>query len=135
MSSVNIRDALEAAVAAMTPPLATAWENTVFSPTVDTPFQRVVMAFSKPLNSEYGRGYQERGFMRIDLVYPGGQGANAAAARADLIRATFFRGAVFTTNGLTTTIAGTPAILPGLNDDLGNYVLTLRVPFLASIAS
>ncbi|PHY18490.1 phage tail terminator-like protein [Caulobacter sp. BP25] len=135
MSSVSIREALETAVAAMTPPLATAWENAAFSPTADTPYQRVAMAFAKPLNSEYGRGFQERGYMRIDLVYPGGQGVSAVAARADLIRATFFRGATFTANGFATTIAGTPAILPGVNDDQGDYVVQLRVPFIASITS
>jgi hypothetical protein len=133
MSLAKIRAALETAINAMSPALATAWENVSFTPTAGTPYQRVSMNWHEPINAEYGRTAMQGGFLQVVLCYPGGAGPAAADARAQLLRSTFYRGASFTADSLTTTIARTPGTLPGFIDDDGRYALAVRIPFFATI--
>ena len=131
MSAVAIRSALEAALAAMTPALSTSWENVPYSPVVGTAYQRVHVLFAEPSNPEIGRFTQERGFLQVQLVYPLGSGRAAAATRAELIRASFYRGRALTASGVTTTIEKTPEIAPARFED-DRYILTIRVRFFAN---
>lgn len=135
MSRAKIRAALEGAIKAMTPTLDTAWENTAFKPVTGTPYQRVTLSFAEPRNTEFGPVFQERGFMQVELVFPGGNGAAAAEGRVQMLRETFQRGTTLTTDSQVVTINLTANVLPAFNDDSGNYVLTVRVPFFAQIAS
>lgn len=132
MSFANVRAALETALAGISPPVSTAWENTAFTPVVGTAYQRAVIVPAAPENGEIGRAFNERGFFQISLHCPPDTGPAAAYARADLIRATFYRGATFTQDGVTVHVVGTPTILPPQDDDQGRYVLPLRIPFRAS---
>lgn len=134
MSVLKIRAALETALAAMTPALATAWENASYAPTAGTPYQRVSMLFAEPVNTEYGRSFQQGGMFVVALCWPQGAGAADIAARIELLRGVFYRGAAFTSDGLTTTVARTPLILAAtLEGD--RYVVPVQVPFLATITS
>lgn len=134
MSVLKIRAALETALAAMSPALATAWENTTYTPTAGTPYQRVTMTFAEPVNIEYGRSFQQGGLFVVTLCYPQGAGPTDAAGRVELLRSTFYRGAAFTADGLTTLVARTPLILAAtLEGD--RYVVPVQVPFLATITS
>lgn len=128
MSSVAIRAALETALAAMTPALDTAWENTVPAPVADVPYQRVKMVFADPENAEIGPTFLERGYMQVDLLYPAGTGAGAAQARVELLRAAFYRGRALTASGQSVLVERTPSILPGF-DDAGRYCVPVRIPF------
>lgn len=134
MSVLKIRAVLETALAAMNPALATAWENTAYTPTAGTPYQRVSMTFAEPVNTEYGAGFQQGGLFVVGLCWPQGGGVADLGARIELLRATFHRGAAFTADGLTTTVARTPLIAaPILEGD--RYVTPVQVPFLAAITS
>ena len=134
MSVLKIRAALETALAAMTPALATAWENTTYAPVAGAPYQRVAMTFDVPVNAEYGAGFQQSGMFVVTLCYPQGAGPGDAATRVELLRAVFRRGAGFTSDGRVTTVARTPLILAAtLEGD--RYVVPVQVPFLATITS
>jgi len=134
MSVIKIRAALETALTAISPPLATAWENTAYTPTAGTPYQRVSMLFEPPLNTEYGRGFQQGGMLVVALCWPQGDGMADLSARIELLRAVFPSGAVFTADGLTTQVARTPLILAAILEG-DRYVVPVQVPFLATITS
>lgn len=116
MSIVKVRAALEIALNAMSPALATAWENRPFTPVIDTPYQRVHLLTADPDNPEMGNGYTEQGILQITLFYPDKVGPAATDARIELIRATFKRGNSFTNSGIVTTILNTPSRSPSYND-------------------
>lgn len=128
----DLRAALEEALAAMTPALATAWENAAFTPAANTPFQRVSLLPGAPINDEISRNFADQGIFQISLHYPPGTGAAAAEARALSIRSTFYRGASFTKNGLTVTIMKTPMLLPAMDDDQDRYVKPVSIEYRTS---
>lgn len=132
MSFASIRAALETALNGVAPAIATAWENTAYTPVVGTPYQRAVIVPAAPANDEIGRTFNERGIFQVSLHYPPNTGPAAAYARADLIRSTFYRGATFTKDGITVQVVGTSTILPPQDDDQGRYVLPVSITFRAS---
>jgi hypothetical protein len=134
MTALLIRAALEGRLAAMSPSLATAYENVPFKPTNGTAYQAVYVLFAQPDNREIGRQYVARGFMQVSLFYPQGAGSAPAATRAELIRTTFPRGLSLTNGGVIVTIERTPEILPGRNED-DRFVLPVRIPFYAPVSS
>lgn len=134
MSIVSIRAALETALAGMTPALATAYENSPYTPVNGIPYQRAYMVFADPDNRAYGPDYTEQGYMQISLFYPLQTGSAAANARAQLLRTTFKRGTDFTSGGITTTIALTPSVSPAFNDG-DRYVLPVKIRFFAQITT
>lgn len=134
MSALAVRAALEVALAAMSPALATEWENSdSYTPVVGTPYQSAYVMFAQPDNPEMGGLYTEQGIFQITLRYPLGAGTSAAATRAELIRTTFYRGAAFTASGVTVTIQRTPEIAPGRVED-DRFVVPVRIRFFAHIA-
>lgn len=130
MSLVAIRSALETALAAITPAIATAWENTPYTPVTGTPYQRVYLLAAEPANPEMGRLTRDQGFMQVSLAYPLGAGPAAPTARAELIRAAFKRGATFAASGITTIIERTPEIAPGRVEE-DRFVVPVRIRFYA----
>lgn len=115
-------------------PNLTAWENVAFTPVAKVPYQRVNIVFARPDNSENTRHHVEQGFLQIGLLYPTGFGSGAAAARVELLRSTFYRGASFVSGGITTTINRTPeAIAAQIEGD--RYFLPVRAPFFAHITA
>jgi Bacteriophage related domain of unknown function len=131
MSLVSIRAALETALLAMTPAIATAPENTPYTPTVGVPYQRIYLLAAEPLNPEMGTHTTERGFLQVSLAYPLNTGPAAATARAELIRDTFYRGRSFVSGGVTTIIEKTPEIAPAMIE-ADRYVLPVRIRFFAN---
>lgn len=125
-----VRAALETALAAISPALATAWQNVPYTPVNGTPYQRVYLLPVEPDNPTMGRFATERGVFQVSLYYPLDTGAAAAEARAELIRDTFYRGASFASGGLTTVIERTPEIAPALIAD-DRFVVPIRVRFYA----
>ena len=138
MSAVLVRQALEVALAAMSPSLATAWENTPFTAaSPSTPYQRVTLLLAQPANDEMSSSYREEGFLQVDLNYPIGSsnatnGPAFAAARADLLRSTFPRGASFSASGVTVNVTRTPEIMPGRTEE-DRYVVPVRIQFHSHI--
>lgn len=128
----DLRLALQAALAAMMPPLATVWENTPYTPVVGAPYQRASLLPGTPINDEFGPGFADQGFFQVSLHYPPNTGPTDAEARALAIRSTFRRGASFTKNGLTVTIMKTPMLLPAMDDDQGRYVKPVSIEYRTS---
>lgn len=105
MTIINIRNAMETALDALTPAIQSVHENEAYVPVVDVPYQEVYLLVAKPANPTLGDGYfQERGVFQINLQYPRDVGSLAAATRAEAIRALFPRGATFTNGGITVQI-------------------------------
>lgn len=134
MSLLAVRNALETALNGISPSLATAWENSPYTPVFGTPYQRVYLLAAEPDNPEMGRHVVERGFLQVSLAYPLDDGPGAAMTRAELIRSTFYRGAAFTASGITTQIERTPEIAPAQIED-DRYVVPVRVRFFAHHAT
>lgn len=132
MSALLVRQALEAALAAMSPALATAGENANYSPVPGTPYQQVYLLLAQPANDEFSAVHREQGFLQVDLKYPLGKGTKDAITRAELIRTTFPRGASFTASGVTVNINRTPEIMPGRTEE-DRFVVPVRIPFHAHI--
>ena len=133
MSLTAVRAALETALNAMSPKIATAWENDEFTPPADTvPYQAVNLLTARPDNQEIGRAYVERGLMQVTLRYPLKKGPAAAVARAEMLRATFFRGASFTASSVTSIIEQTPEIMPGFVDQ-NRWAVPVRIRFYAQV--
>lgn len=132
MSIVKIRAALESALNGMSPALATSWENVSFTPTTGTAYQQVNLLCAQPDNSEYGRTHREAGYMQVKLMYPVQIGTSTVAARAELIRSTFYRGASFVSGGVTVNVTHTPEVSPGSVEG-DRFALPVKVRFTAFI--
>lgn len=133
MSLLAVRAALETALAAMAPSLATAWENSSFSPVVGTPYQHVHLLMARPARVEAsGTWSRAQGYLQIDLKYPLNAGPAPAAARAKLIQDTFPDASTFTASGVTTHIEGEAEVMPG-RTEADRYVVTVKVYFYANI--
>lgn len=131
MSLVAVRAALETALAAISPALATQYENVPYSPVEGTPYQRVYLMAAEPDNPEVGRLTTERGYLQVTLAYPLNDGPGAANARAELIRSTFYRGRTFTASGVSTIVEKTPEVAPARIED-DRYVVPVRIRFFAN---
>ena len=128
MSVIKIRAALETQLNAMSPALATAWENTPYTPILNTPYQRCWLLFGTPDNSEYGANFQENGILQIDLYYPQTSGCAASDARFELIRTAFARGTTLTNGGVNVIIMSTPELRPAYNDG-DRFIRPVRIKF------
>jgi hypothetical protein len=116
MSALKIKAAIEVALNGLSPPLATAWENTRFLPVTGTPYQRVWFMGFIPHNLELGQSHTIEGYVQIDLMYPLLVGTADILARAELIKDLFRNSSSFSNSGLILNIIQTPEISPGSND-------------------
>ena len=135
MALVEIRTALETKLNALTPTLATAWENVPFTPVVGTAYQQVNLMIADTLNPTLGgTHYRIKGFMQVLLCYPPNAGAKTASTRADLLVNHFKRGTSLTSGGVTVIIDKTPSIAPALIDGV-LYKIPVSIYFSADIYS
>ncbi len=133
MSAVNIRQALESALFALSPSLPTSFENAPFEkPNVTDPYQDCAILLARPDNLVFGAEHQEIGYMQVDLHYPLQAGTAAVMTRAELIRSNFSRGSSFTNGGIAVIIHKTPEILPGAVDG-ERFTVPVKVRFFANI--
>lgn len=134
MSALLIRQALENALATITPAIDTAAENKEYKPITDTPYQIPYLLFADPSNPIVGRDQfrTEQGIFQVTLMYPANAGAAAAIARAELIRGTFYKGAQFTKGGVTVTVDRTPTIAPGAVDG-DRWAVPVKIRFYSNI--
>ena len=116
MSSLKVRQALEAAIATITPALATVRENERYSPIEGTPYQYVQFIGFIPDTAEVTKSHRLCGYMQIDLMYPPLKGSGEAQTRAELIKNKFKKGSTFTKDSINVNILNTPEILQGRNE-------------------
>ena len=135
MSVILIRAALETALNSITPAMATSWENYSYAPVAGVPYQAINLLFVQPENPTFGSAFhREVGYMQVTLNYPLQVGPTTAATRAELIRAKFFRGASFTSGGVTVVIHRTPEISSGRVDG-DRWAVPVKVFFYSDILS
>ena len=117
MSLVLIRAALETALAAMSPAVATTWENVPFAPpSLPTPYQAAFLIPAPPENDEYGPSHTEQAIFQVSLFYPLQAGSAAAVAQAEALRTLFKRGASFISSGARVVVMRTPEVSQGTVD-------------------
>lgn len=134
MSLDKVVQALETRLAALTPAIDTAYENTTYTPVTGTPYMKANTLPASPDNSEMGsKNYWERGIFQITLFYPNNVGAGTARAKAVALREWFKRGSTFTASGVDVNVISDPAIAPGFNDG-DRYVLPISVTFQAHVS-
>jgi hypothetical protein len=132
MSIITIRKALETALNGISPAIATGWENTIYTPVVNTPYQHVWIIPAEPDNQEYGKNYREQGLIQINLYYPQEVGPAQSDARFELIRSTFKRGSTFLADGQAVVIEKTPWMEPAFNDGT-HFCRPVRIQFYAHV--
>ena len=133
MSLVSIRAALETKLKAITPVLATAWENGAYTPVPGTAYQQVYLLTATPENPTLGDAfYREHGILQITLMYPLKAGSNAATTRAELIRTAFKRGTTLTSGTVSVIIERTPEIGQGRVDG-DRWALPVKIRWYAGI--
>lgn len=133
MSIGSVRAALESKLNAITPALATVWENTAYTPITGTPYQRVFLLPADPSNPTVGdKFYREQGIFQITLMYPLQTGAKAAQDRAELIRTAFKRGTSMISGSVTVKVEKTPAISPGRVDE-DRWSVPVKIRWYADI--
>lgn len=146
MSIVNVRAALETAALAISPALDTVMQSGVFvlasgsaaagayKPQADRPYQRLYLIPAAPDDREISSRFIERGAFQVSLFYPGFKGPGLAEARAELVRAAFYRGRTLTAGGLQTHITNVPEIGPGMEDG-DRWMVPVSIRYRAEIAT
>lgn len=115
MSIVTARTLLEGRLNAITPSLSTAWENVLFTPVANTPYQRVNLLVSDIKNPCINdKMYETTGFLQVMLCYPLATGAKNAYARAEMIQDSFCFGLQLTSGAVKVLIHKTPQIAPAI---------------------
>jgi len=133
VSAVDIPAALEVRLNAISPALATHWENDSFEPVNGTPYQRVFLLPATTENPTFGDAQAfETGIFQVTLCYPERKGSGAALARAELIRDQFARGLTLSSGGVSVKISGKASISPGRYEP-GLYLIDVSIPYFAYI--
>jgi hypothetical protein len=112
VSTSTIRQALEIALAEITPAIDTAYVGDDFEPVVDVPYQEVTFFFIEPDNAYVHQKFIQLGYMQVALLYPIMTGTAAISNRAEAIRSKFRSGSTF--SGIT--INKTPDIQEAKKD-------------------
>lgn len=134
MSGDPVRAALETALNAISPSLATAWENEPFEPATGVPYQRVNLLRAQPDDSESGSSFVEQGILQVTLCYPTGGGPASAEAHALAVREAFKRGSSFTSGGVIVTVFRVPQLMPPQVPE-DRFELPIRITWRAQVNS
>lgn len=111
MSRLKIRQALEVALASITPSIDTVYENKDYKPVIGKSYQKVFLLMNPPTNPTFGDTLTRyTGVLKVILCYPTNGGAKIVTARAEMIEALFKRGRSFSNDGVTVISANTPSI-------------------------
>jgi hypothetical protein len=133
MSQIIIRSVLETKLATITPTVSTQYENVLFTPITNVPYQSSYLLMNTPDNPTLGDSfYREMGFFQVTLRYPIGKGTVDAMTQAEKIRALFKRGTSLTKNNITVLCDKTPDIRV-LSQEVDRFVVMVRVSFTVDI--
>ena len=135
MSQSLIRKALEKKLAALSPNIATAYENVSFTPVAGTPYQRITLMPNDPDNSQMGSAsYIARGIFQVTLCYPTQTGPASAETQAQIVQAHFKRGTALAESGIFVVVTHTPKQHPAMID-LDRYCIPLSILYQAQIST
>ena len=133
MSIISVRAALEAKLNAMTPALASSWENVPFTPVAGTAYQAAYVLPATPSNPTLGDGfYREQGLFQVSLFYPLQTGTLTAATRAQAIRTAFKRGTTMTSGSVKVIVDRTPEIGQGRVDG-DRWMIPCKIRWYAGV--
>lgn len=133
MSQIKIRQALEAALATITPKVDTQYENIAYTPKTGVPYQAAYLIMNRPDNPTLGDSfYREKGIFQITLRYPLLGGTISVMTQAEKIRNLFSRGQTFTKDTIRVLIDKTPEIRT-LPNEADRFVVAVKVPFSCDI--
>lgn len=117
MTIALIEAALEDRLLAITPAIATAFENKTFTPVVGTEYQRINHLTNTPVDHAVTLDVTEdRGILQVSLFYPLDKGRVPAKTRAQLIRDQFNPPLTLTKGSGKVEITRTPSIGSGFAD-------------------
>ncbi len=132
MSIISVRAALEAKLNAMTPALATAWENVPYTPVSGTAYQA---AYVLPVTENPTMGddhHRLAGIFQVNLFYPLQTGTLTAATRAELIKTTFKRGTTMVSGSVSVIVERTPDIGQGRVDG-DRFMIPVKIRWYADV--
>lgn len=108
---LNARLAFEEAINAISPTIATAYENVSFTPSSGVPYQEL---YDIPASNDHlfidNSEFEGLGIFQITLKYPSGAGMKAVSNRAELYVSSFPVGRKLTKNGDIITVIQTPKV-------------------------
>ena len=108
---LNARLAFEEAINAISPTIATAYENVSFTPSSGVPYQEL---YDIPSTNDHlfidNSEFEGLGIFQITLKYPSGAGMKAVSNRAELYVSSFPVGRKLTKNGDVITVLQTPKV-------------------------
>ena len=108
---LNTRLAFEEAINAISPTIATAYENVSFTPSSGVPYQEL---YDIPASNEHlfidNSEFEGLGIFQITLKYPSGAGMKTVSNRAELYVSSFPVGTKLTKNEEVITVLQTPKV-------------------------
>lgn len=108
---LNTRLAFEEAINAISPTIATAYENVSFTPSSGVPYQEL---YDIPASNDHlfmdNSEFEGLGIFQITLKYPSGAGMKTVSNRAELYVSSFPVGTKLTKNGEVITVLQTPKV-------------------------
>ena len=134
MSQITIRSILETQLATIVPKVSTQYENVVFTPVTNVPYQSAYLLMNKTNDvtiSDSGV-IRDSGIFQVTLRYPIGNGTVVAMTQAEKIRVAFRKGYLPTKDGHRVLCDKTPDIRV-LPNEVDRFVVTVRVYFTVDI--
>ena len=129
----KIRKTLESKLAALSPSIATAYENVAFTPVNNVPYQRVSILYNTPRDRTLNLDmYEEKGFLSVYLCFPADVGPAQAEARADALLMHFKPPLMLVDFGLQIRIEQAMQTKEGRMDE-GRYCIAVLIPWKAYI--
>ena len=126
---LNARLAFEEAINAISPTIATAYENVSFTPSSGVPYQEL---YDIPASNDHlftnSSEFEGLGIFQITLKYPSGKGTKDVSNRAELYVSSFPCGRKLTKNGDTITVLQTPKV-NNLGVDGDRYVVAVSINY------
>lgn len=126
---LNTRLAFEEAINAISPTIATAYENVSFTPSSGVPYQEL---YDIPASNDHlftnSAEFEGLGIFQITLKYPSGKGTKDVSNRAELYVNSFPVGTVLTKGTTKVHIIQTPKVnILGVDGD--RYVVAVSINY------
>ena len=126
---LNTRLAFEEAINAISPTIATAYENVSFTPSSGVPYQEL---YDIPASNDQlftiSAEFEGLGIFQITLKYPSGKGTKDVSNRAELYVSSFPVGTVLTKGTTKVHIIQTPKVnILGVDGD--RYVVAVSINY------
>lgn len=118
MSIELVKAGLERRLGTLSPSIATAYENSAFSPQTGVPYQRIYHLINRPTDPYVTQdGYTQRGIFQVSSFHPIDSGRGAAGTHAQAVRALFAQPMTIEEGGVEIDIYAPTHVGGGMSDD------------------